>query len=101
MLNYQSPKPENDFLMLEKDAIRYLSANALYLYVILRDLRANESNSKKALIKKTGLKEWAYKKAKAELVSKGYLATKQLFGNRYAFYIGQVRVILHKKSLKK
>ena len=79
----------------------FLSADALYLYVILRNLRADESNSKKALMKKTRLKEWAYKKAKAELVSKGYLATKQLSGNRYAFYIGRIRVILHKKSLKK
>lgn len=50
---------------------------------------------------KTGLSRRRFESAKKELVEQGYLDTKQLWGNIYAFYIGKESVKkyrYHKKA---
>ena len=99
-LNYQSSNPGNDFTMIENKAFE-LSPNAYYLYAKLRKLDSDASNSIKVLMKYTDLNEYACKKAKKELIDKGWLATKQLYGNRYAFYIGKEAIAKYKYIEKK
>ena len=101
MLNYQSDYPSNNFLKLENEAIEELSRSALVLYIHLRKLQSNEDNSNDALIKKTTLTKNALKEAKRELIKKSYLDTKQLFDNKYAFYIGKLKVDEYKSRYKK
>jgi len=86
--------------MLEKDAIKELSPNAMCLYLYYRQLQPNEDNSNKALMKLTTFKKTKFDAAKAELVKKGYLDTKQLFNNKYALYIGKESVNRYKYSYK-
>jgi hypothetical protein len=87
--------------MLSNDADEELGPDALFLYIKLKKLKSNEDNSNQALMAKTGLKEWSFKQAKAELIDKGYLDTKQVYGNKYAFYIGKDQVERYKNSFKK
>jgi len=100
MINYQSKNPSNNFIMLENDANKELSANALFLYLHYRQLQSNEDNSNKALMKLTTFKKTKFDAAKAELVKKGYLDTKQLYDNRYALYIGKTSVAQYKNAYK-
>ena len=60
-------------------------------------LASNEDNSNDALKKKTGFSKRRFDRAKKELVTKGYLNTKQLYGNIYALYIGKESVEKHKR----
>ena len=39
------------------------------------------------LRKKTGLSEYKFGKAKNELLDTGFIDTKQVYGNKYVFYI--------------
>jgi hypothetical protein len=100
-LNYQSNKPANKFTMLENEALFSLTPNAYFLYAVLRNLNPDASNSTEALMKRTELNEYAYAKAKAELIKKGWLAVKQLYANKYAFYIGKEAVSKYKYIKKK
>jgi len=86
--------------MLEKDAIKELSPNGMLLYLSCRQLQPNEDNSNKALMKLTSFKKTKFNAAKAELVKKGYLDTKQLYDNKYALYIGKISVEQYKNSYK-
>jgi len=101
MLNYQSEYSSSNFLKLENEAIIELSSNTLVLYIHLRKLQSNEDNSNEALIEKTQLTKNALKQAKKELIKKSYLDTKQLFDNKYAFYIGKLKVDEYKSRYKK
>ena len=101
MLNYQSEKPYNKFLMLENEAHDELSPNALYLYICYRNLQAKEDNSNANLKIKSGMKKTRFDAAKAELFDKGYLDSKQLHGNKYALYIGKQSVKRYKLTQKK
>ncbi len=100
MINYQSERPSNNFLMLENSALDELSPMALYLYTCYRRLQPNEDNSNAHLMEVASLKKTRFDAAKAELVKKGYLDTKQLFGNKYALYIGKSSVEKYKYSYK-
>jgi hypothetical protein len=64
-------------------------------------LAPNESNSNPALKAKTKLSKRKFDRAKAELIDKGYLETKQLYDNYYAFYIGKQSVQQYKALYKK
>jgi len=101
MLNYQSEYPSRDFLKLENEAIVELSPNALVMYINLRKLQSNEENSIEKLILKAKLTKNGLKEAKKELISKGYLETKQLYDNKYAYYIGKTSVNKYKIYFKK
>lgn len=101
MLNYKPPGSTSLFLKLEIEAINELDPEALYLYVMLRRLGPMESNDNKSLMTKTGLTEWKFKQAKNELIDKGFLDTKQLYDNRYAFYISKEIVTVYRNSYKK
>jgi len=87
--------------MWDKEVDNILSADACYLLIKLMKLAPNENNSNDALKKKTGFSKRKFDKAKKELVSKGFLDTKQLYGNVYALYIGKDSVIAYKKRFKK
>ena len=101
MLNYQSPRPTRGFYQVPNITDDDLGPDAFYLYIKLRKLNSNEDNSMRALEEITGLSKWKLKKAKAELMDKCYLDVKQLFDNKYAFYIGKERVEQYKLSYKK
>ena len=100
MINYQSRNPSKNFLMLENEAIEDLSPNAMFLYLHYRNLQSNQDNSNKTLMKLTSFKKTKFDAAKSELVSKGYLDTKQLFNNKYALYIGKESVQRYARSYK-
>ncbi len=88
MINYQSqvPKP---FIMIGKGVDNDLSADAYYLLIKLIKLAPNQSNSNDNLRVITQFSKRKFTKAKAELINKNYLETKQLYDNFYAFYIGK------------
>jgi len=100
MINYQSRNPPNDFTMLENEALFSLSADAYYLYAILRNLDKDADNSTKVLVRRTNLNKNAFQQAKNELINKGWLETKKLYANVFAFYIGK-EVIKKYKHIKK
>ena len=100
MTNYQSPNPSKNFLMVDKGIDDILSADAYFLLIKLMKLAPKECNSNKCLMSKTGLSRRRFESAKKELVDKGFLDTKQLWGNRYALYIGQESVKQYKKYKK-
>lgn len=101
MINYQSPNPSKNFIMWDKGVDDLLSADACYLLIKLMKLAPNENNSNDALKKKTGFSKRKFDRAKKELVNKGFLDTKQLYGNVYALYIGKESVHTYKKAYKK
>ena len=88
--------------MVDKLIYKELSSDAYYLLTILMHLAANESNSSLSLRAESKFSKRRFDSAKAELIEKGYLETKQLYSNKYAFYIGRESVqrykVLHKKS---
>jgi hypothetical protein len=100
-LNYQSSNPANKFTMLENEALFDLTPNEYYLYAVLRNLDPDVSNSNDVLMVHTGMKEYPYVQAKVGLQKKGWLAVKQLYGNKYAFYIGKEAVSKYKYIEKK
>jgi len=85
--------------MLEK-GIGDLSADAFYLLYMFMQLAPNEHNSNDALKKKTKFSKRRFDRAKKELISKGYLDTKQLYGNVYALYIGKESAKTYKQKHK-
>ena len=87
--------------MVDKGIDDELSPDAYYLLMKYMKLAPNEDNSNNALKKKTGFSKRIFDRAKKELVTKGYLDTKQLHGNVYALYIGKESVQKYKKTLKK
>jgi hypothetical protein len=99
-LNYQSSNPSNNFLMIDKKIDDVLSSDAYFLLVKLMKLAPKESNSNKYLMEKTGLSRRKFESAKKELVKVGYLETQQLWGNRYALYIGSESVKRYKYRKK-
>jgi len=101
MINYQSKNPSNKFIMIDKGIDDELSPDAYYLLIKLMKLAPNESNSNTELKTKTKFSKRRFDRAKAELISKGYLETKQLFDNMYAFYIGKQSVQKYKAVYKK
>jgi hypothetical protein len=101
MINYQSPKPSKNFLMIDKDIDNDLTPDAYFLLIKLMKLAPNENNNNEALKKKTGFSKRKFDQAKKELVNKGHLDTKQLFDNRYAYYIGKECVRVYKNRFKK
>jgi len=101
LINYKPSGSTSLFLKLENEAINELGPDAMYLYVKLRKLGPMEPNDNKYLMDKTGLSEWKFKKAKNELIDKGFLDTKQLYGNIYALYIGKDNVNNYRNSAKK
>jgi len=100
MINYQSSNPSRNFLMIDKRIDDVLSSDAYFLLVKLMKLAPKECNSNKCLMDKTGLRRRRFESAKKELVDKSFLDTKQLWGNRYAFFIGQESVRQYKKHKK-
>ena len=101
MINYKSNNPTKNFLMIDKTIDENLSDGAYFLLIKLMKLAPNESNSNDSLKKKTGFGKRKFDRVKAELISKGYLDTKQLFDNKYAFYIGKQSVSIYKRGYKK
>jgi len=101
MINYQSSNPSTNFLMIDKRIDSELSPDAYYLLIKLMKLAPNESNSNEKLREKTSFSKRKFDRAKAELIDKNYLETKQLYGNYYAFYIGTESVQLYRKKYKK
>jgi len=101
MINYQSPNPRTNFIMVDKGIADVLSPYAYYLLMAYMNLAPNEDNSNDALKMKTGFSKRKFDRAKKELVTKGYLDTRQLHGNVYALYIGKESVQKYKKRLKK
>lgn len=99
MLNYKSPKPSIPYHQIGKEADKELGADAYFLYVKLIDLQGNEDNSNEALKQKTGFGDRKFIKAKNELIDKGYLDTRQVYGNRYVMYIGK-RVVKRYRNSK-
>lgn len=87
--------------MIDKVIDDELSPDAYYLLVKLMKLAPNESNSNQILRTKANFSKRRYDRAKAELVSKNYLETKQLYDNFYAFYIGKESVERYKTRYKK
>ena len=87
--------------MVDKGIDDALSSGAYYLLIKYMKLAPNEDNSNDALKKKTGFSKRIFDRVKKELVTKGYLDTRQLHGNVYALYIGKESVLKYKKSLKK
>lgn len=78
-----------------------LSADAFYLLIEFMKLAPNEDNSNDALKKKIDFSKRRFDRAKKELIIKGYLDTKQLYGNVYAVYIGKESVKTYKHKYKK
>lgn len=101
MINYQSQNPSKNFIMLDRGIDDDLSPDAYFLLIKLMKLAPKEDNSNTELKKKTGFGKTRFDKAKAELVKKGYLDTKQLFSNKYAMYIGKESVRRYKALYKK
>ncbi len=99
-LNYQSSNPSKNFLMIDKKIDDVLSSDAYFLLVKLMKLASKENNSNKYLMEKTGLSRRRFEAAKKELVLLGYLETQQLWGNRYALYIGSESVKRYKYRKK-
>ena len=87
--------------MAGKEIDNELSPNAYYLLIKYMKLAPNEDNSNNMLKVKTGFSKRKFDSAKKELVTKGYLDTRQLYGNVYALYIGKESVRKYKKTLKK
>lgn len=102
MINYQSINPSKYFIMIDKGIDDELSPDAYYLLIKLMKLAPKEDNNNLALREKTNFSKRRFDSAKAELVLKGYLETKQLYYNIYALYIGKQSVqqykTVHKKS---
>ncbi|MDD2451294.1 helix-turn-helix domain-containing protein [Sulfurovum sp.] len=86
--------------MIDKGIDDELSPDAYFLLVKLMKLAPKENNSNAYLKKKTGFGKTRFDKAKAELVEKGYLDTKQLYANKYAMYIGKESVRKYKALYK-
>lgn len=86
--------------MIDKRIDDVLSSDAYFLLVKLMQLAPKECNSNKCLMGKTGLSRRRFESAKKELVETGYLETQQLWGNRYALYIGRESVKRHKYRKK-
>lgn len=101
MINYKSQNPTTNFLMLDKEIDNNLSPDAYFLLIKLMKLAPNENNSNESLKAKTNFSKRKFDRAKSELISKGYLETKQLFDNKYAFYIGKQSVETYKTRYKK
>lgn len=101
MLNYTPNEPTNLFVKMEREAIEELTANAFFLYAHLRRLSPNEDNSRLSLRKKTCLSEDKFRKAKNELLDRGFLDTKQVYGNKYVFYVSKEIVQRYKASRSK
>lgn len=101
MLNYQSQNPSKNFIMIDKGIDDELSPDAYYLLIKLMKLAPNESNSNSALKAKTKFSKRRFDKAKAELIDKNYLDTKQLYNNKYAYYIGKQRVMEYRAKYKR
>ena len=101
MINYQSKNPSTKFIMIDKGIDDELSSDGYYLLIKLMKLAPNENNSNSALRTKTMFSKPRFDRAKAELVFNGYLETKQLFNNMYAFYIGKQSVQQYKAVYKK
>ena len=70
------------------------------LLIKLIKIAPNEENSNEHLKQKTKFSKRRFDRAKGELIDKGYLDTRQLRGNYYAFYIGKQSVEKY-KSYKK
>ena len=87
--------------MMDKGTDDDLSPDAYYLLIKLMKLAPHENNSNDVLKRKTGFSKRKFDRAKKELVTKGYLDTKQLHGNVYALYIGKESVRNYKKKHKK
>jgi len=87
--------------MVDRGIDDELSPDAYYLLIKYMKLAPNEDNSNDALKKKTDFSKWIFDRAKKELVTKGYLDTRQLHGNVYALYIGKESVQKYKKTSKK
>ena len=87
--------------MIGKGVDEDLSADAYYLFIKLIKLMPNESNSNSKLRETTGFSKRRFDRAKAELIDKNYLETKQLYANFYAFYIGKESVQNYKTKYKK
>ena len=100
MINYQSSKPPPPFLMIGWGIDDDISSDAYFLLVKLMKLAPKECNSNKCLMEKTGLSRRRFETAKKELVKVGYLETQQLWGNRYALYIGRESVKRYKHRKK-
>ena len=100
MKNYQSQR-EKPFIMIGKGVDDELSPDAYYLLIKLMKLAPNESNSNAYLREKTQFSKRRFDRAKAELIDKKYLETRQLRGNIYAFYIGKQRVQEYRTKQKK
>ncbi len=100
MINYQSKKPSSPFIMIGKGVDNELSADAYYLLIKLMKLAPNESNANANLREITKFSKRRFDRAKAELLDKNYLETKQLYGNLYAFYIGKDAVENYKAIYK-
>jgi len=86
--------------MIDKEIDDILSCDAYFLLIKLMKLAPKECNSNKCLMSKTGLSRRRFESAKKELVEAGYLETQQLWGNRYALYIGQESVKKYKYRKK-
>ena len=87
--------------MIDKGIDDELTEDGYYLFIKLMKLAPNEGNSNACLRKKTSFSKRKLDKAKKELVEKGYLDTKQLYGNVYALYIGKESVKSYKRRFKK
>jgi len=101
MINYQSQNPSKNFIMVDRGIDDDLSPDAYFLLIKLMKLAPKADNSNASLKKKTGFGKRKFDQAKKELVDKGYLDTKQLYDNRYAYYIGKESVKDYKKRFKK
>lgn len=101
MINYQSPEPVNNWIKLEKCLVDDLSESSFKLLIKLMMLKANENNSNQNLMKITGFGERKFLNAKNELIDKGYLDTRQVYGNKYVMYIGKERVKHYRNSKHK
>lgn len=98
MRNYKSPNPKSNFLMIDKEIIGDLSADAYYLLSYLTILKADQDNSNAVLKELTNFGDRRLINAKNELIDKGYLDTKQVYGNKYVFYIGKESVRRYRAS---
>ena len=87
--------------MMGKGIDDELSPDSYYLLIKYMKLAPNEDNSNNALKIKTGFSKRKFDRAKKELVIRGYLETKQLYGNVYALYIGKESVKTYKQKHKK
>lgn len=101
MINYQSQNPSKNFIMIDKGIDDDLSPDAYFLLIKLMKLAPNEKNSNEKIREKTKFSKRKLDKAKAELIEKNYLETKQLFGNRYALYIGKSKVKEYQDNYKR